>query len=413
MAAAWAVSIAQAQNEEQTGRIVAQRLADGRTEFGWQPAGAARILPRARYFPADAQVDRWLNSSPVEVDGEAIGRINARLLDDGRIEFAFTPTDGERIAPPARYFPANARANRWLRSTGITISAAPAAGFVAISASGGHACAIRAGSGAIECWGDNYAGQIDAPAGRFTAVNAARGNGYTCGLRESGEIECWGAENSRGGWKVDFGQLDPPPGSFTAVGGGGEHACGLRTNGAIECWGTPLNEYGQADAPAGSFRSVSAGAYYNCAIRAGSGEIECWGDVENRYLPADEPYVGSVITVRELCGLLESGETNCATGESQPPPGPFSTVAVSALNGHACAIRTGSGAIECWGDNRAYRWNDETQRGEEFYGGQLDAPPGRFTAVAVGESFSCAIRDTGAIECWGWSEYGATVPPTP
>ena len=414
IAAAVALDLASAaaQSDEQTGHIVARRLDDGRTEFGWQPTGGARVLPSARYFPADAQVDRWLNSSPVEVGGAEIGRINARLRDDGRIEFAFTPTDGERIAPPARYFPVDARVGRWLRSTEITISAAPTTGFVAVSAGGGHACAIRAGSGAIECWGDNYAEQLNSPAGRFTAVNNARGNGYTCGLRESGEIECWGAKGSRGGWKVDFGQLAPPPGPFTAVSAGAEHACGLRTSGAIECWGMPLNDHGQTIAPVGRFTAVSAGAYYNCAIRTGSGAIECWGDLENRYLPADEPYV-SVITREDLCGLLESGETNCAAGPSRPPPGPFSAVAANHSVTHACAIRAGSGAIECWGSNDAYRWNAETQSGEEFYGGQLNAPPGSFTAVAVGQYFSCAIRDTGAIECWGSNENGQADPPAP
>ncbi len=103
------------------GRIVARRLADGRTEFAWLPTGAtARVLPSARYFPASgATVGRWLRSSPVEVNGAEIGRINARLLDDGRIEFAFTPTGGERILPPSRYFPVSATVDRWLRSTEI------------------------------------------------------------------------------------------------------------------------------------------------------------------------------------------------------------------------------------------------------------------------------------------------------
>ena len=103
------------------GRIVARRLADGRTEFAWLPTGAtARVLPSARYFPASgATVGRWLRSSPVEVNGAELGRINARLLDDGRIEFAFTPTGGERILPPSRYFPVSAEVDRWLRSTEI------------------------------------------------------------------------------------------------------------------------------------------------------------------------------------------------------------------------------------------------------------------------------------------------------
>ncbi len=65
------------------GRVVARRLADGRTEFGFQPDGAERILPRSRYFPAKARVDCWLQSSLVTVDGQEIGRINDRLLAVG------------------------------------------------------------------------------------------------------------------------------------------------------------------------------------------------------------------------------------------------------------------------------------------------------------------------------------------
>lgn len=104
------------------GRIVARRLADGRTEFGWQPEGSdERVLPSSRYFPTNARVDRWLNSSPIEVNGLEVGRINARLRADGRIEFAFTPTDGARILPPGRYFPTSAAIDVWLRSTEIDV----------------------------------------------------------------------------------------------------------------------------------------------------------------------------------------------------------------------------------------------------------------------------------------------------
>ncbi len=105
-----------------SGRIVARRLADGRTEFGWQPIGGSeRVLPQQRYFPTDATVSRWLRSSPIEVDGVEIGRINARLLADSRIEFAFTAMGGERILPQSRYFPVGAGVGRWLRSTVIEL----------------------------------------------------------------------------------------------------------------------------------------------------------------------------------------------------------------------------------------------------------------------------------------------------
>ena len=104
-------------SETVNGRIVARRLADGRTEFGFRPEGGESVLPRSRFFPANARVGRWLQSSPVSVDGQEIGRINARLLADGRIEFALMPADSERILPRSRYFPATARVERWLRSS--------------------------------------------------------------------------------------------------------------------------------------------------------------------------------------------------------------------------------------------------------------------------------------------------------
>ena len=89
-----AAPISRQSDGETAGRIVARRLADGRTEFGWQPTGGERILPSSRYFPAAPGHNRWLRSSPVEVGGVELGRINARQLSDGRIEFAFTPTGG-------------------------------------------------------------------------------------------------------------------------------------------------------------------------------------------------------------------------------------------------------------------------------------------------------------------------------
>ena len=412
-------SAAAQSEDEQAGRIVARRLDDGRTEFGWRPAGGARVLPRLRYFPADATVDRWLNSSPVEVDGAEIGQINARLRSDGRIEFAFTPTDGERIAPPARYFPVDATVGRWLRSTEIAIGPPrPTAGFIAVSAAGLHTCAIRT-SGAIECWGANRSGKTDAPAGSdFTAVSA--GGGHNCALRTSGEIECWGSNESsvvtvtEDGEKtyIPAGRTDAPAGSFTAVSAGAGHNCALRESGEIECWGGNtfwrFNEEsqadqlvygGQTDAPAGPFVAVSAGYAHTCALRE-SGEIECWG--ANDYGQTDAT-AGSFTAVSaggfHTCALRESGAIECwganDYGQTAAPAGPFT--AVSTGTWHTCALRE-SGEIECWGANDY---------------GQTGATAGSFTAVSAGFYHSCGLRESGAIECWGWNNFGQLDAPAP
>ena len=397
--------VAAQSDDEQTGRIVAQRLADGRTEFGWQPAGGERILPRARYFPADAQVGRWLRSSPVEVDGAEIGRINARLRSDGRIEFAFTPTDGERIAPSARYFPANARVNRWLRSTEITISAAPAAGFVAVSGGGVHTCGLRT-SGAIECWGDNEFGQADAPAGSFTAISA--GIFHTCGLRESGEVACWGLNRE--------GQTNAPAGRFSAVSAGSSHNCGLRDTGEIECWGRTGG--GQHNIPSGSFSAVSAGfSEQTCAIAetfetaaqntVNTGELECWGGQAGVWTIVSGRSAAVAVGAYHTCAIDENGAISCwgeppstsyhsyGAGQTDAPKGGFA--AIDAGGNHTCAIRE-SGAIECWGQNLHE---------------QTDAPAGSFIAVSAGELHTCAIRESGAIECWGWNYGGQADVPAP
>ncbi len=117
--------------EQPSGRIVARRLSNGRTELGWQQrtngAWGARILPRARRlnstFPR-AEFGNWLRTSPVEVGGVEIGRIEARKRRDRGIELAFRPTGGERILPSSNYIPANVQVGAWVSTSEIAIDPA-------------------------------------------------------------------------------------------------------------------------------------------------------------------------------------------------------------------------------------------------------------------------------------------------
>ena len=412
-------STAQAQNDDETaGRIVARLLDDGRVEFGWQPSGGERVLPRQRYFPNDITHNRWLRSSPVEVNGAEIGRINARLLEDGRIEFAFTPTDGERITPQARYFPADARENRWLRSTEIAIGPA-APRYTAISAGFAHTCAIRAGTGAIECWGaDGYdyrtgefyveTGQTKAPEGSYSAIAASYA--HTCAIRASEEIECWGiSEGSQHYDTYYLGETDAPEGSYSAISAGAT-TCAIRaSDSAIECWGGG-NHFGQADAPEGSYSAISAGGAHTCAIRT-SGEIDCWGN--NYYGQTDAPE-GSYSAISaggvHTCAIRASDSTIACwgwndSGQTDAPEGSYTTI--TGRQGHTCAIRAGTGAIECWGAN-----GFDTEEGYIEIG-QTDAPEnGSYATISAGYTHTCAIRESGEIDCWGENEHGQATPPT-
>ena len=413
---------ASAQSEEETaGRIVARLLDDGRVEFGWQPTGGARVLPTQRYFPTDATVDRWLRSSPVEVNGAEIGRINARLLEDGRIEFAFTPTDRERILTDARYFPTSARPNRWLRSTEITIN-----GFIAVSAGVLYTCGLRE-SGAIECWGisegdEYYTGQTDAPAGSFTAIITTTNS--PCAIRDTGALACWGDGT--------YGQTDTPAGSYAAVSVGGVHTCAIRTDGEIECWGASgvvdedentgeeevFFEYGLIDAPEGSFTAVSAGDHYTCAIAetfeatgsaAGTGEIECWGvgEGDQHYNGQTDAPTGRFTAISTAgdytCAIRASREIACwgsnTHAKTDAPDGRFT--AISIARSYACGLRE-TGEIACWGLNWGQEQIETPAGPMGFTAGTTDAPAGTFTAVSANTLHACAIRaDTGELECWG------------
>jgi hypothetical protein len=101
---------------------------------------------------------------------------------------------------------------------------------VAIAAGTGHACAARRG-GKVVCWGSNYSGELGDGSGGLPgaptearshgfvevadlsdAVRVAVGTGFSCALRSSGSIECWG-DNARGqlGRGTSALRLSPAP----------------------------------------------------------------------------------------------------------------------------------------------------------------------------------------------------------
>ena len=132
-----AAAAQEAATEDVEVRIVARKLDSGRVEFGLQQRQSddtwgERRLPRVRFFPTTATVDRWLASSTLDLPvGEV--RIVARKLDDGRVEFGLQQrqsdnTWGDRQLPRVRFFPTTATVNRWLASSPFTLTA-PQAGI--------------------------------------------------------------------------------------------------------------------------------------------------------------------------------------------------------------------------------------------------------------------------------------------
>jgi alpha-tubulin suppressor-like RCC1 family protein len=146
-------------------------------------------------------------------------------------------------------------------STPVAVSGL--SGATAISVGGGElsACALLSG-GTVECWGANNAGQLGngtttssltpvAVSGLngATAISTGGGLGDACALLSGGTVECWG-DNYYGelgnGTTTDSSTPVAVSGlsGVTAISvGGGASPCALLSGGTVECWGR--NDYGE------------------------------------------------------------------------------------------------------------------------------------------------------------------------
>lgn len=201
-----------------------------------------------------------------------------------------------------------------------------------VAAGKNHTCALD-GSGAVWCWGLDEAGQIGVggaqsrcPIG-FGGLNApcaldpvlsltggpytdlAAGLFHTCGLLESGGVECWGDDAigqlglDRGGsescnWVVDSPgetrpcQLAPMrvigTALFVSLAAGHLHTCGIGASGDGYCWGaSAFGQLGSGTTQPGvgpelvagghAWVMLSGGLAHTCGITV-AGEAYCWGD---------------------------------------------------------------------------------------------------------------------------------------
>lgn len=185
-------------------------------------------------------------------------------------------------------------------------------GVAAITAGGGHTCALLA-NGGVKCWGYGGLGQLgnddtsdmSVPVdvvGLGSGVSAiAAGSGFTCALLTAGGVKCWGfgadgrlgsgdsSDTSSTSVPVDVVDIGSDASAITV---GYAHACVLLTNGGVKCWG--YGGFGQLGNGATASHSapvnvtklgsavstIAAGTYHTCALLENGG-IKCWGNGEN------------------------------------------------------------------------------------------------------------------------------------
>ncbi len=132
----------------------------------------------------------------------------------------------------------------------------PAGHYMSLTAMVDGTCAIATG-GAAYCWGDNISGRfgtgdtssaVPNPSlvlGGFAWHHLALGDDRACGVREGGQVYCWGWLPEYLGTGVDTNTRVPLPvlGSppMDSVTLSLFHQCGLTANQVTYCWGANLN----------------------------------------------------------------------------------------------------------------------------------------------------------------------------
>lgn len=297
-------------------------------------------------------------------------------------------------------------------------------GVIETATGGQHACALK-NNGTVWCWGSNVAGQIgdQTTIARFSpvqvvgianAVQIATGLSHSCARTAAGAIWCWGL-NSSG--QLGIGSTGNSLQAVMAVGmnadmvdvsAGDSHTCAVRNDGKVFCWG--LNTSGQLGDSTLSNRSsptqVNDGFGVYARVAAGGSHS---------------------------CGLTSAGEAKCwgadargqlgddAVAAAQPRPSPAAVatlgsgvVRLAAGRDHTCALRN-TGALLCWGYNASSQLGDGTTvlRTQPVAASHVS---GSIREIALGADSSCAVLASGEGVCWGYNGHGrlgnGSVQPT-
>ncbi len=232
----------------------------------------------------------------------------------------------------------------------VSVSSDPGVSVVQLSAANFHVCALLT-SGAVKCWGENYAGQLgigdrqaigddelpssvpdvrvsDDP--NLTAIQVVTSQVHTCALLSDATVRCWGSPDALGYPPATF--VDPPP--------------------------TPAMQPPVQIAPPSTFvTSLSAGIFFTCATLS-DGTARCWG----------QDYYGQL-----GYGNTEQIDDN-ETPESAGPIAITSSdqlkvLSLAAGDGHTCAVLS-DGSAKCWGKN----WHGQLGQGSRENIGDNELP---------------------------------------
>jgi alpha-tubulin suppressor-like RCC1 family protein len=278
-------------------------------------------------------------------------------------------------------------------------------GVTAITAGFFHTCALRQ-DGTVWCWGENDTGSLgdgtltnrNVPVqvqNLATAKAISAGDKFTCALVTDGHVWCWGEafEGQLGDGVQSDHEVSPArvsdPMNVVAITTGDEHGCALLPDGTVQCWGgNAQGELGVGNTTTSfapfpvqnltGVKAIAAGGNYTCALK-NDGSVDCWGGnglgvlgvgtTTDQLLPAPVQGMSGAVALTaggSTCALMGDHSVQCwgnnfdgdvgdgtTTLRTMPVPvqGLSGVAQISAGAGHVCALLSGTGGVECWGDN--------------------------------------------------------------
>lgn len=288
----------------------------------------------------------------------------------------------------------------------------PLTGAAKVAAGDNHSCALTVGGG-VKCWGSNTTGQLGNGGGASTLVAVdvsgmtsgvsalAAGNNHTCALTAAGGVKCWGynwsGQLGDGGTSTAFVPVNVAglSSGVIAIAAGNSHTCALTTGGGVKCWGGNFSGQLGDGTTNGALTAVDVTGLASGVTALGSGSSHTCA----------VSAVGGV----KCWGANFGGQLGDGTTDTQLTPVDVSGLSsgVSALalgNSHTCALTTG-GAVKCWGDNTSAQLGDGTTTPALTPIAVTGLTSG-VSALSAGSLHTCAITGASGAKCWGGNLWG-------
>ncbi len=279
------------------------------------------------------------------------------------------------------------------------------------------------------------------------------GENFTCALRTSGVVVCWG-DNGAGQLGNDglgtnsftpVPVLDSAIAEVSILASGAKHSCAIGAT-ATFCWGdNTFGQLGSDGADSGipllvagghPFIDIAVGRSHSCGIDSFQ-DVYCWGDNTRGQLGQGTTGPGGSIPVAIPLGQIPGGafrifageDYTCATSMTSDlfcwgagtdgqlgrgttidaaTPAIVSNVfgvnTASAGTTHACAIISGTDQMRCWGANASRQIGNDTAN-------PIESDPVLLTLAGVkdvttGAAHTCSTNSSQSLFCWGKNTEG-------